>query len=193
VKRKLNVVTGQSMIVRPDMTRNLNGGIVSANVLEEGFRANLDSVGDIAINYEGEKYNAKNNLNIGNLTLKLYIGGIDEPVTMTLKNVKAAKTLPLVKAPAVVIPKESASEDDKVIGTANIVSYVKLANGRMKLVDPLKVEIEAPKNVTAAVNSDDNTEIDITSLTKKSGTIKVKLTYKDELTKNVTIKVKRAK
>lgn len=115
------------------------------------------------------------------------------PVTMTLKNVKAAKTLPLVKAPAVVIPKESASEDDKVIGTANIVSCVKLANGRMKLVDPLKVEIEAPKNVTAAVNPDDNTEIDITSLTGKSGTINVKLTYKDELTKNVTIKVKRAK
>ncbi|MBQ7558596.1 MAG: hypothetical protein IJT00_11125 [Lachnospiraceae bacterium] len=74
VQRKLNVVTGQSMIVVPNMKQNLNGGIVSANVLEEDFTTNLDSMGNIVIGYEGEKYNATN-LKIGDLILQLYIGG----------------------------------------------------------------------------------------------------------------------
>ena len=192
VQRKLNVVTGQSMIVKPDMKRNLNGGIVSVDVLEEGFSATVDSVGSLAIEYAGDKYNA-NNLKIGTLTLDLHIGGVEKPVTMYFKNVKAVKTLPTVKAAAVVIPKDSVPAEGKVIGTANIESYIKLANGRMKLVDPLNVEIVSTRNVTAKVNADDKTEVNIESMSKSSGSIKVKLTYKDGLAKTVTVKVKKAK
>ena len=106
---------------------------------------------------------------------------------------KASKALPSVKAAAVmIIPKDAGTTEGKVIGTANIVSYVKLANGRMKLVEPQKAEIEKQVNVKAKVNEKDKTEVNIESISKKTGSVKVKLTYDFDLSKTITVKVKKA-
>ncbi len=80
----------------------------------------------------------------------------------------------------------------KIIGTANLVSTYKTGSGTVRLIDPVKTEIVGtPKNVTAAVNENDPTEVDIYSLTRKSGSVKVKLTYTGGVTKTVTVTVKK--
>jgi len=190
VLRKLNIVTKESMMVTPDLGSNLNGSIEAVGIEEEGFSARLDSAGNIVIDYGGNKYTPQN-LKIGTLTLKLKISGIAEPVTMKLNNVRANKTLPNVNAVTAIIPKNSSSSENKVIGTANIISCVKLANGRIKLVKPKNVEIIKAVNVKAKVNENDKTEVNIESMSKNTGSIKLKLTYDFDLTKTITVRVKK--
>ncbi len=57
----------------------------------------------------------------------------------------------------------------------------------------MSAEISKLTNVTAEVSAEDPSVIEIGSLSKKSGSIKVKLNFNGGYTKSVTIKVKQAK
>ena len=57
----------------------------------------------------------------------------------------------------------------------------------------MSAEIIKLTNVTAEVSAEDPSVIEIGSLSKKSGSIKVKLNFNGGYTKSVTIKVKQAK
>lgn len=190
VQTKYDVVTRQGMVVIP-VLKDVSGTIEAVSVAESGFFANLDAAGNIVIDYTGNKYNLKN-LNIGTLTLSLKLNGIDEPVKLTLNNVKAKKTTPTVKAGTVTIPKDAETAEGKVIGTANIVSTYNVSSGTYKTISPVKTEIVGtPKDVTAKPNESDMTEIDIYSISKKNVSFKVKLTYAGGVTKTVTVKVNK--
>ena len=109
-----------------------------------------------------------------------------------MNNVKAKKTTPKVKLSAVTIPAEAEAAEGKVIGSTNIVSTYKLDSGKVRLIKPVKVEIAGtPKGVTAKVNDEDMTEIDVYSISKKNATVKVKLTYAGGVTKTVTVKLNK--
>ena len=190
VQTKYDVVTRQGMVVIP-VLKDVSGTIEAVSVAESGFFANLDAAGNIVIDYTGNKYNLKN-LNIGTLTLSLKLNGIDEPVKLTLNNVKAKKTTPTIKAGTVTIPKDAETVEGKVIGTVNIVSTYKVSSGTYKTISPVKTEIVGtPKDVTAKPNESDMTEIDIYSISKKNVSFKVKLTYAGGVTKTVTVKVNK--
>ncbi|MCR4762287.1 MAG: InlB B-repeat-containing protein, partial [Lachnospiraceae bacterium] len=138
-----------------------------------------------------EKYNVKN-LNIGTLTLSLTITGIDDPVTLPLKNVRAKKTTPTAKVGIVTIPAGVTPAEGQVIGTANIVSTYKVSSGMYRTIRPVKSEIlGTPKGVTAKPNENDPSEIAIYSITKKNASFRVKLTYAGGVTKTVTVRVKK--
>ena len=110
-----------------------------------------------------------------------------------MKNVKAKKRIPSVKAATVIIPGDKTAAEGEIIGTANIVSSVYLSYGRYIILEPVGAKIVgSSKNVTARVNESDFKEINITNLKKKSGWVKVKLTYAGGVTKTIKIKVKRA-
>ena len=190
VKTKYDVVTGQSMLVVTKL-KDVSGTIEAVSVAEEGFAARLDGSGNIVIDYNGDKINAEN-LKIGKLTLKLTISGLTDPVTLTLKNVKAKKTTPKVKVATITIPADAEAAEGKILGSTNIVSSYKTGSGEVKIIKPVKAEIVGtPKNVVAKVNESDPGEIDIYSIAKKSVSFKVKLTYAGGVTKTVTVKAKR--
>ena len=190
LKRKYDVVTKQPMVVVPTL-KDVSGRIEAVSVAEEGFTARLNAAGNIVIDYSGDAYDAKN-LNIGTLTLTVKISGVEEAVKLTMNNVKAKKTTPKVKLSAVTIPAEAEAAEGKVIGSTNIVSTYKLDSGKVRLIKPVKVEIAGtPKGVTAKVNDEDMTEIDVYSISKKNATVKVKLTYAGGVTKTVTMKLNK--
>ena len=190
IQTKYDVVTKQAMVVIPNL-KDVSGTIETVAVAESGFSAKLNAAGNIVIDYSGDAYNAKN-LNIGTLTFSISISGIDEPVKLTLNKVKAKKTTPKAKVGTITIPAGTEAADGKIIGTANIVSTYKVGSGRYMTIKPAKAEIVGtPKNVTAKVNENDATEIDIYSSSKKNVSFKVKLTYAGEVTKTVTVKVKK--
>lgn len=190
VQTKYDVVTKQCMVVVP-VFKDMSGHIEAVSVSESGFIARLNEAGNIEIDYTGDKYSV-NDLNIGTLSLSLKISGLEKPVKLTLNKVKAKKTTPTVKAGTVTIPAGTEEAEGKIIGTANIVSSYKANSGMYKTIAPEKLEIVgAPKNVTAKVNETDKTEIDILSVTKNSGSVKLKLTYPGGVTKTVTVKVKK--
>nr|MCR4764031.1 hypothetical protein [Lachnospiraceae bacterium] len=138
-----------------------------------------------------DKYNVKN-LNIGTLTLSLTITGIDDPVTLPLKNVRAKKTTPTAKVGIVTIPAGITPVEGQVIGTANIVSTYKVSSGMCRTIKPVKAEIiGTPKGVTAKPNENDPAEIDIYSISKKNAQVRVKLTYAGGVTKTLTVKVRK--
>lgn len=190
VQTKYDVVTRQAMVVVPKLN-DISGTIENVSVAENGFSARLDVAGNIVIDYTGDKLNVKD-LNIGTLTLTLKISGVEEPVKLALNKVKAKKTAPKVKVGVVTIPKDASVAEGKIIGTANIVSTYKESSGTYKTIKPVKAEIVGtPKDVSAKVNDSDMTEIDIYSISKKSVSFKVKLTYAGGMTKTVTVKVKK--
>ena len=189
MQTKYDVVTKQCMVVVP-VFKDMSGHIEAVSVSENGFIARLNEAGNIEIDYTGDKYSV-NDLNIGTLSLSLKISGLEKPVKLTLNKVKAKKTTPTVKAGTVTIPAGTEEAEGKIIGTANIVSSYKANSGMYKTIAPEKLEIVgAPKNVTAKVNETDKTEIDILSVTKNSGSVKLKLTYPGGVTKTVTVKMK---
>ena len=62
----------------------------------------------------------------------------------------------------------------------------------METIKPEDVQIiGTPNNVTVKPNEKDMTEIDIYSISKKSVSFKVKLTYAGGVTKTMTVKVKK--
>ena len=190
VKTKYDVVTRQGMVVVPKLG-DLGGTIKAVSVAESGFIAKLNAAGNIVIDYTGNAYDKKN-LKIGTLTLTLTINGVEKPVTVVLKNVKAKKTTPKTKVASVTIPADASEADGKVIGTANIVSSYKDSAGMVKTIRPVKTEIVGTlKGVEARVNESDLSEIDIYSLSKKSASFKLELTYAGGVTKTVTVKVKK--
>ncbi len=190
LKTKYDVVTRQGMVVVPKLT-DVGGSIKAVSVAESGFLAKLNAAGNIVIDYSGNAYDAKN-LKIGTLTLTLTISGVEKPVTIELKNVKAKKTMPKTKAVSVMIPADASEAAGKVIGTANIVSSYKDSAGMIRTIKPVEVSIVGtPKGVEAKVNESDFGEIDIYSLNKKNASFKVKLTYAGGVTKTVTVKVKK--
>ncbi|MBQ9867120.1 MAG: hypothetical protein IJM34_08885, partial [Lachnospiraceae bacterium] len=111
-----------------------------------------------------------------------------EPVEITLNNVKAKKAKLTVKAAAVTLAKDAS----EVNAVANIVCTYKDSKGVTHLIRPESTEITL-KNVEAEVSAEDTGLINITKLSKKSGTIKATLTFKGGVKKKVTITVKRAK
>lgn len=187
VKSEYDVVTGQKMVIIPTL-KEISGRITAVETDKEGFKAAINEAGNIVVGYEGSAYN-KNNLNIGDMRFKLGISGIDDPVEVTLKKVKAKKTLPAIKKVKVFVP-ENASGDIKA--TANIVCTYKDRAGVSHVIVPESAEIVKLAYVDAEV-SGDPTRINIRSMSKKSGHVKLKLTFRGGVTKNVTISLAGAK
>ncbi len=178
------------MVVVPKLN-DLGGSILAVSVAESGFIARLNAAGNIVIDYTGNAYDAKN-LKIGTLTLSLMISGLEKPVIVELKNVKAKKTTPKARAAVVTIPADAAEAAGRVIGTANIVSTYKDSAGMVRIIKPVEVSIVGtPKGVEAKVNESDLSQVDIYSLSKKSTSFKVKLTYAGGVTKTVKVTVKK--
>lgn len=196
VLNKLDVVTSESMVVVPTF-KDITGNIKEVYVAEPanmGFEASVNEAGNIVIDYTGTDYDAKK-LKIGNMKLALRLEGVSSTIEVGLKSVKAKKTTPTLRAAAVVVPMGTKEPGSKVIGTANILSTYKDASGAVRKLEPAEggVEILSAKNVTASVNATDQTQIDITGLSAKSGSVKVKVTYPGGVTKNLTIKVSAKK
>ncbi|MCR5304527.1 MAG: InlB B-repeat-containing protein [Lachnospiraceae bacterium] len=188
IKRKYDVVTGQGMVVEPKLN-DVGGEIMSVSIEESGFTGSLDNSGNILIDYDGDAYDV-GNLDMGDLTLGLYISGIDGRVILKLNKVKASRSVPTATAADVVIPSSAKQSEGTVIGTANILSTYKTASGEDRMIYPVKTEITDTKNVVAKMNETDISEVNIEKLTGKSGTVSVKLTYSGGATKTVKIKVR---
>ena len=189
VKSRYDVVSGEPMVITP-VLKDVSGEIISVSLDKEGFSAELNENGNIVVNYEGSAYDVKH-LDIGTLEFKLGISGADEEVTISLPKVKAKKSVPAVKAAKVTVAKDAAGD---VIAVANIVCTYKGSDGRYHSIAPENVKItKLSKGTEAALSEDDPTLVNITKLEKKSGTIKVALSFKGGMTKNVTIRVKKSK
>ena len=180
VKSKYDVVTGQKMVIVPNF-KDLGGKLEDVSIEKDGFSAVVNEAGNIVVDYEGSAYNTKN-LKMGDLTFKLTVEGVEDEVAVTAKNVKAKKTAVKVTA-AKVFVKNGA-------GTANLVCSYKDSAGNMHLIAPKNVNLDKFKKVTAVVDEDDPTVINITSLSGKSGSVKAIADFGNGYTKAVTIKVK---
>ena len=186
IQSKYDVVTGQKMVVVP-VFKDAGMEILDVSSTTADITAELNDGGNIEIEYTGSALNAKN-LKMGDIALKLELDGVADPVSVTLKNVKAKKSTPKVKASVVNISAAAAGE---VKGSVNIISTYKDGSGKYHLIAPVSVEIVSQKKAIAEKNAADMTEINIKSMDAKSGSVKVKLTYPGGVTKNVTIKVKK--
>ena len=184
VKSKYDVVTGQKMVIVPKFT-DLGGKLEDVNIDMDGFSAVVNEAGNIVVDYEGNAYTVKN-LNIGTMTFKLSVEGVDDEIAIAVNKVKAKKSAVKVKA-AKVTMKQGAE------GVANLVcSYTDSAKN-LHLVAPLSVTVVKANKVTAVVSEEDPTVINISGLSGKSGSVKVKATFPGGLEKTVTIKVKESK
>ncbi len=187
IKNKYDVVTGEAMRIAPKFS-NLSSEITGVAIDREDFTAELDENGYICVSYTGDALNAKK-LEIGSMTFSLSISGVDKPLDVTLKNLKAKKTNPAVKAVNVSVQKDPA---EGAIAVANIMCTYKDSSKVTHLIKPEKTELEL-RGVEASVNEDDPTLINIKGLSKNSGKITAKLTFKGGVTKTVKIIVKKAK
>ena len=184
VKSKYDVVTGQKMVIVPNF-KDLGGKLEDVNIEMNGFSAVVNEAGNIVVDYEGSAYNVKN-LNIGTMTFKLSVEGVEDEIAVTINNVKAKKSSVKIKAAAVTL--KAGAE-----GVANLVcSYTDSAKN-LHLVAPLSVKIAKVKNVTATVSEEDPTVINLSGFTGKKGSVKVTATFPGGLTKTVTITVKPSK
>lgn len=134
------------------------------------------------MDYEGSSLNAKN-LKIGDMSFKLKLSGVEDEISVTLKNVKAKKTAVKVKAAKV-------SMGSNGTAVANLVCSYKDAGGDLHLIAPESISIKSMKNVKAEVG-EDKTSVTVSNLTKNSGNVKLTLTFRGGVTKNVTVKVKK--
>ncbi len=185
IRSKYDVVTGQKMVVVP-VFKDAQTELIDVSSLTADISAELNDAGNIEIEYTGTALNAKN-LKMGNIELKLELDGMDDQ-KITLKNVKAKKSTPKVKAGAVNLTTTAAGE---IKGSVNIISTCKDGSGKLRNITPTEVKIVNKKKAEADVNAADKTEIDIKSMDAKSGSLKVQLTYQGGVTKKVTIKIKK--
>ncbi|MBP5608857.1 MAG: InlB B-repeat-containing protein, partial [Lachnospiraceae bacterium] len=179
VKSKYDVVTGQKMVIVPAF-KDLGGKLEDVSIEKEGFSAVVNEAGNIVVDYEGSAYNTRN-LKMGDLTFKLTVEGVEDEVAVTVKKVSAKKTAVKVKA-AKVFVKNGA-------GVANLVCSYKDSAGNMHLIAPEKINLDKLKNVTAVVDEEDPTAVNITSLNGKSGSVKANVQFRNGYSKTVTIKV----
>ena len=182
---RLDVVTGQSMIMKP-VFKEAGGKISSVSVNEAGYAVSVNSAGDIVVAYAGTGLTAKKPV-IGSLTIKMIVEGIADPFECTTAKLKAKKSSPKVRAAAVVMPA------DQSPGATVIVSTYKDGSGKLRALEPETVEITQKKKVEAVVDGLDKTRINVTGLAAKSGTVKLKLTFRGEYEKKLSVKVKAGK
>ncbi|MBP5609007.1 MAG: hypothetical protein J6X66_12190, partial [Lachnospiraceae bacterium] len=181
VQSRYDVVTGQKMVIVPTL-KDIDGEITGVEAVDKDYSAVVNEAGNIIVDYSGKALDARH-LKMGNLSYKLMISGIDEKVTVTIKNVKAKRSDVTVNAAGVSLKENKA-------GTANIICSYKDASGAKHLISPLTAEIKEMKHVQAS-KSDDPTVINIFDLTKKKGSVTLKLTFPGNVTKKVTVKVTR--
>lgn len=202
VKQKMDVVTKTPMLVVPTL-KEIGGQVLSANVLQPAgsYKATV-SGGNINVFFAddtvSEKLAGTKGLSIGDMSLELYVEGLDEPVKLVLKNVSAKKTTPAVKAPKVVIPKSAVTDEDSTLAEVNITGTWKDASKALHVISPLPGEkgmTLTPNNVKAEIDPEDNTHILIKGFKngKTSGNIKAVMTFPGGVTKTVTIKVSQGK
>ncbi|MCR4643238.1 MAG: hypothetical protein K5697_14585, partial [Lachnospiraceae bacterium] len=106
------------------------------------------------------------------------------------KNVKAQKTTPKVRTAAVTVIGDTAG---KVNSSVNILCTYKDKGGNLRVVIPNQVELGTAKGGEFVVNECDRTEVNVKTLTGKSGSVKLTLTFNGGVTKTVTVKAKKAK
>lgn len=198
VKRKYDVVTGQSMVIETVM-KEVGGKLISPVEVDDredkaDFEAEMNEAGNIEIDYKGTKYNASN-LKMGDMEIDL-THEVEPALELEfdLKGVSAKKSTPKASAAQVIIPAAVAEAADgtTVIAAVNIISTCKDGNV-FRLINPVDVTIDGnkTKGVTAEKNEDNRTEIDIKKLDGKSGTVKVNVEYPGGVTKSVSIKIKK--
>ncbi|MCR5249593.1 MAG: carbohydrate-binding domain-containing protein [Lachnospiraceae bacterium] len=185
IQSRYDVVTHQKMVVVP-VYKEAGMEIKDVSSSTSFIEAELNDAGNIVIDYTGTALNAKQ-LKIGDIALTLELDGVADPVTVTLRNVKAKKSAPKVKAGVVNLSRSATGE---IKGSVNIISTYKDASGHFHNIAPKEVTILDQKKAVAEKNALDMTEIDIKSMDAKSGSVKVKLTYPGDVSKTVTIKVK---
>lgn len=130
------------------------------------------------------------------MKIALLLEGMDgnnEWVEFTLKNVRAMKSSPTLKAPIVVIPGNAANDGKTVIGAFNILSTCKDRSKHVRNVLFVKEVQMDSRTVEAYTDKDDKSKITITKLEKKSGNIKATVIYDGGFQKNVSIKVSLGK
>ena len=179
VQSKYDVVTGQKMVIVPGF-KDVDGELTGVSITDKNYSAVINEAGNIVVDYNGDALDAKH-LKMGNLTFKLKISDVEEEVSVTIKNVKAKKTTVTVKAAKVKMNGSKAT-------AANLICSYKDPAGNMHLIAPVSTIVVKPSNVKAVV-SDDPTVINISDLSKKSGSVKLKLTFAGGVTKTVTVKV----
>ncbi len=188
VVQKYDVVTGQAMVITPvckDAQLGFTGWDVecSKNIVH----ASRDLQGNMYIYFDDNSLTAKN-LNIGDMKFTLKHGS--ENIVITLKNVKAKKTTPKVRTAAVPVIGNTAG---KVNSSVNILCTYKDKGGNLRVVIPNQVEPGTAKGGEFVVNEYDRTEVNVKTLTGKSGSVKLTLTFNGGVTKTVTVKAKKAK
>ena len=199
VKQKMDVVTGQSMVVEPSLKevsgqiKGVSVTVTDAAAVYKDFEAAMNG-GNINVTYTGTTPMDAKKLKIGNMKFALTVDGIEAPVEFTVKNVTAKKTTPKVKASKVIIPKSALEKADgtTVIAAANILSTYKDTAKHVQTIKPAGVKLNC-KKVTAEVDPDNSSRILIKKLEGKSGSVKATLTYPGGVTKTVTIKVTKGK
>ncbi|MBP5609008.1 MAG: hypothetical protein J6X66_12195, partial [Lachnospiraceae bacterium] len=179
VQSKYDVVTGQKMVIVPGF-KDVDGELTGVSITDKNYSAVINEAGNIVVDYNGDALDAKH-LKMGDLTFKLKISDVEEEVSVTIKNVKAKKTAVTVKAAKVKMNGSKAT-------AANLICSYKDPAGNMHLIAPVSTTVDKPRNVKADV-SEDSTVINISDLTKKNGSVKLKLTFPGEVTKTVTVKV----
>ena len=189
VVHKYDVVTGDAMVlsmVFKDAKFNIYGFDVECD--RAIADAGMDPFGNLYVFFkQGNGLNAKN-LNIGNMKFILHYAGGD--IVINLKNVKAQKTTPKLRTAAVNIYTEAGGA---VKGSVNIVSSYTGTSGRTWLLIPGDVKLSNAKGAEFEVNILDRTEINIKSLSGKSGSVKVTMVFDGGIEKSVKIRVKKAK
>ena len=183
VVQKYDVVTGQAMVITPvckDAQLGFTGWDVecSKNIVH----ASRDLQGNMYIYFDDNSLTAKN-LNIGDMKFTLKHGS--EEYVVSLKNVKAQKTTPKVRTTVVNYTEGCCS--------VNILSTFKDKGGNLRVVIPDQVTLGSAKGGEFVVNDYDRTEINVKSLTGKSGSVKVTLTFRGGMTKTVNLKAKPPK
>ena len=179
LQSKYDVVTGQKMVIVPTL-KDIDGELTGVSVTDKNYSAVINEAGNIVVDYSGDALDAKH-LKIGNLTFKLKISDVEEEIPVTIKNVKAKKSSINVKAAKVKL-------NGGKTGVANLICSYKDSAGNLHLIAPISTYVVKPTKVKAVV-SDDPTVINISDLSGKSGSIKLKLTFAGGVTKTVTVKV----
>ncbi|MBR3306823.1 MAG: InlB B-repeat-containing protein [Lachnospiraceae bacterium] len=181
IQSRYDVVTGQKMVIVSTL-KEVGGEIEAVSVSNKDFHAVLNDAGNIIVDYEGNSLNTKN-LKIGDMSFKLKLSGVEDEISVTLKNVKAKKSAIKVKAAKV-------SMGSNGTAVANLVCSYKDASGDLYLIAPENISIKSTKNVKAEVG-EDKTAVTVSNLTRNSGNVKLTLTFRGGVTKNVTVKVKK--
>ena len=187
VKGKYDVVTKQRMVLLPQY-KEISGKILSVSSDTPGYIVSLNAAGNVVVGCTTDD-NVNKGLKMKDLSMKLTIEGVSDPVAVNVKKIKAKKTTPTFAKVEFSMPNGAGGTSNAAV--ANLVYTYKDSAKMLHEITPEKLEVSA-KSCKAELKDGDNGHVYIKDLSEKKGTVTLTAYFPFGVKRKGSIKLKKS-